>query len=98
MWRFFTLRSADPIVNRKSSLVKGVGAQIQHVCLEGRRKARGLPGRFGSELFGHDKSVRAGKREGVTLSKTLTPAEELQAFPVFFCPFCTCDCIAVFLF
>lgn len=36
------------------------------------------------------------KKEGVTLSKTFTPVEELQAFPMCFCPLWTCDCIAFF--
>lgn len=37
------------------------------------------------------------EKEGVTLSKTLAPAEEeLRAFTVRFCPLWTCDCIFFF--
>lgn len=81
VWRFY-IRSTDPIVNQL--LGETCWSSNPTRLPGGRWKARGLPGHFGSELFGHDASIPGRKKEGVTLSKTLTSVEELQAFPVCF--------------
>lgn len=95
VWRFY-IRSTDPIVNQL--LGETCWSSNPTRLPGGRWKARGLPGHFGSELFGHDASIPGRKKEGVTLSKTFTPVEELQAFPVCFCPLWTCDCISFLTF
>lgn len=90
----FYIRPADLIVNQ--FLGEMCWSSIPARLPGGATKSEGLARSFWKRVVWTWCVCPGRKKEGVTLSKTLAPAEELQAFSVRFCPLWTCDCIGFF--